>query len=717
MVNPDDDSPVVAAIKVSEAPVIDGRVVGDPAWAHVTPATEFWQTTPNQGQAASERTEVRISFDDTYLYVGVILHDSEPDKIIISDSRRDASLEETDSFSFILDTYRDQQNGFVFGTNPAGIEYDAQVTNQGEGSFGGGRQQSGSGGGFNLNWDGAWIVATSISETGWSAEFAIPFKTLRYSSKETGPWGINFQRNIRRRNEKSFWVKLPRQYGLNRVSLAGELDGLQTPDLRNLQFIPYALSSTRRDFTVEAPETTTTADVGADLKYSLTPSLTFDATVNTDFAQVEIDEQQINLDRFNLFFPEKRPFFLENAGIFSVGSPAEVEMFFSRRIGIGPDGEAIPILTGARVSGAVSDQTKVGLLNMQMRSVDEVVAANNFLVARVQHELPNRSAIGVIATNRNSTGDFGNKDDYNRLIAIDGRLGIGELTVVSGYLARSVSPDTSGGQYAFDLQSAYVSQSWRLSAGYTEVASAFNPELGFLSRTAYRKVSGSIFKSIRMSDFLGLHEIRPHTNYRAYFDLDGFQETGYWHLDSHWEWKNGYEIHTGVNFTREGVKEAFEISPDVFVTEGTYDHHELALVGFTNRGSRLSTGMRLTVGGIFGGDRVSTNNDIRFRWGDAFTTEFSFSRNDVVLPGGDFVANLFRGRMSYSFTPRIYVQTLIQYNNRSEIWSANARFGWLRDANTGLFVVFNQANDVTAGMREILNRGVTLKYTHLFDVL
>ena len=402
---------------------------------------------------------------------------------------------------------------------------------------------------------------------------------------------------------------------------------------------------------------------------------------------------------------------------FSVGSPAEVEMFFSRRIGIGPGGEAIPILTGGRVSGAISDRTKVGLLNMQMKSVEGVAAANNFAVARVQHELPNRSAIGFLATNRNATGDLAGDSDYNRLFALDGRLGIGELTQLSGYVARSVSPDTSGGQYAYNLEGLYSSESWRLSAGYTEVASAFNPELGFLSRTSYRKISGSIFKSIRVGNFLGLHEIRPHTNYRAFFDFDGFQETGYWHIDSHWEWKTGHEIHTGLNFTREGVKDPFEISEDIVVPTGTYDHHEAAIVAFTNRGSFFSTGLRLVVGGIFGGDRVSTTNDIRFRLGETFTTEFSLNRNDITLPGGNFVTTLFRGRLSYSFTPRIYLQTLVQYNDQSEVWSANVRFGWLRDANTGLFVVYNQANDLVLGQREVQNRGLTVKYTHLIDVL
>ena len=249
------------------------------------------------------------------------------------------SLEETDSFQIILDTYLDKQNGFVFGTNPAGLEYDGQVTNEGQGSgrFGGGgsgrpgqssQSQRGSGGGFNLNWDGVWQVRAQTSDIGWTAEFAIPFRTLRYPSGTDQVWGLNFQRNIRNRNEQAFWAPLPRQFNLYRLSLAGELQGVQVPAQRNLKITPYVLGEAIR--LDRDASTTTDGDFGADLKYSVTPSMTLDLTYNTDFAQVEVDEQQINLDRFNLFFPEKRPFFLENAGLFSVGVPSQVEVFFSR---------------------------------------------------------------------------------------------------------------------------------------------------------------------------------------------------------------------------------------------------------------------------------------------------------------------------------------------------------------------------------------------------
>ncbi len=723
----EEEVPLAVASHHETAPALDGDVLGDPAWAGAEPITGFWQTTPNEGDPASERTEVRIIYTDKALYVGVVCFDREPEGIIVSDSRRDAPLDETDSFRLIFDTYLDGQNGFVFGTNPAGIEYDAQVTKEGQGAFGA-RQQTGSGGGFNINWDGSWDVRTRISEVGWSAEFEIPFRTLRFPGGDDQTWGVNFQRNIRRRNERAFWTKMPRQYDIARVSRAGRLDGLDVPQPRNLQIMPYVLGQASRDFTVTDAKTDGTGDFGVDLKYSITPSMTLDATYNTDFAQVEVDEQQINLDRFSLFFPEKRPFFLENAGLFSVGvsefNGQEVELFFSRRIGIGPDGEAIPILGGARLSGQVAG-LNVGLLNMQTEKVGGVAPANNFSVARVRKDLPNRSAIGVMVANRISTSDitFDDPDieepaDDNQTVAVDGRLGLGEYGQVSGFLARTFSPHLDGDEYAYNLNLSYVSNVWRLNATFTEVADNFNPEMGFLRRSSeYRKLTGLVFYAYRPENLLGLHELRPHVSYQGFWDFSGFQETGRWHIDNHWEWKSGFEIHTGINLTREGVKETFEISDGVLVPPDTYDHAEAQIVLITNQGKKVSLSSRNFIGGFFGGDRVNLAGTFRLRANEALTTEFTISHNNISLPGGDFTTNLFRARVSYSFTPRIYVQGLFQYNDSADLWSANLRFGWLQAANTGLFIVFNEVSETNEFFGGPQARSITLKYSRLFNVL
>ena len=714
--------PLVRAVRVEGAPEIDGDVLGDPMWDDADPTTGFRQSTPNEGQPASERTEVRIVYNGETLYVGVICYVRDPGTIIVSDSRRDTPLNETDSFRIIIDTYRDSQNGFVFGTNPAGLEYDGQVTNAGQGSGrggGGGRpgQQRGSGGGLNLNWDGAWQVSASISEIGWSAEFAIPFRTFRYPSGEGQTWGVNFQRNIRHSNEESFWAPLPRQFNLYRLSLAGEVQGLQVPAQRNLKLTPYALGeAVRRESDVR---TTAFGDVGADLKYSVTPSLTMDLTLNTDFAQVEVDEEQINLDRFNLFFPEKRPFFLENAGLFSVGLPGQVEVFFSRRIGIGDSGQQIPIIGGGRLSGKIGNNTNIGFLSMQAQSLDETLTpSNNFTVARVRQDFVNRSNIGAIFVNRQATGHLAGDRDFNRSYAVDGRLGIGQEGTISGFVAGTQTPDVKGDTHAYNLTGEYDTESYRVTLGYTEVGPNFNPEVGFYSRRGYQRANALVFTTFRPENFIGMHEIRPHVSHYTIWNFDtGQQESQFTHIDTHWEWQNGHEVHTGVNVFKEGVLEPFEIFPDVIVPVGTYDDAEAQLVAHTNRGAPFSVSFNTIFGGFFGGNRVQLRPQATLRVGEAFNAQFSWTRNDINLPSGSFVANLGQLRVNYSFTTRMFVQALVQYNDSADVWSSNIRFALLSDANTGLFIVYNDTQGLGSARPTGAGRSLTIKYSQLFDLL
>ena len=744
-------APLARALRVEAGPDVDGDVLGDAAYEDARLATGFVQSRPFEGQPASERTEVRIVYTADTLYFGVVCYMDDPSTIITADSRRDSNLQETDSFQVILDTYHDGLNGFIFGTNPAGVEYDGQVTNEGQGSgrFGGGgsgrpgnnRQQRGSGGGFNLNWDGVWQVATSVTDIGWSAEIAIPFRTLRYPPAEVQTWGMNFQRNIRSRNEQVYWSPLPRQYNLNRLSLAGELEGLIVPAQRNLQIVPYFLGDTQR---AASGDNSRDGQFGADLKYSITPSMTLDATYNTDFAQVEVDDEQVNLDRFTLFFPEKRPFFLENAGLFSVGQPGAVDVFFSRRIGIDEDRSQIPIIGGGRLSGKVGNNTNVGFLNMQTAelesesSPDEGTPRQNFTVARVRQDLANRSNVGVMFVNRRASGrfaqgaDYNRREDYNRTVAFDGRVGIGEGGTVTGFFARTFSPTDQPDQpvvdtHAWAFSAQHQSEVTRLNIGYTEVAPNFNPEVGFLARRSYRRMNGSVFATFRPDNFIGLHEWRPHVNHRTVFDFNtGLHESQFTHIDQHLEWRNGYEIHTGMNITREGVSQPFELqSSGVWVPPGTYDHSEAQIAGNTNLGAPVSLNINTIIGGLFGGNRITVTPSVSARAGETFNAMLEWSYNDLRLPGGNFTTNLGRLRLSYSFSTRMFFQALVQYNDSEDIWSSNLRFGLLRDANSGLFIVYNDINYMGSMLHreryeqalQSTGRTLTIKYSHLFNVL
>lgn len=704
--------PSASAHELSLDPVIDGEVLNDVVWQNLPSVDNFIQTKPNAGLPATEKTEVRVAYNSTTFYLAVVCFDAEPAKLVVSDARRDATLDNTDSFLFILDTYHDGQNGFMFGTNPIGIEYDGQVDNEGQGVQSVNRQQPGVIGGFNLNWDASWTVKSTVGDYGWSAEFAIPLRTLRFASGENQTWGINFQRNIRKTNEIVYWAPLPIQFDLKRLSLEGTLTGLNLKAPRNLKLIPYALGRVSKNFDERPAETKFQPEVGADIKYSITPAVTLDLTYNTDFAQVEVDQQQVNLDRFNLFFPEKRPFFLENAGQFTVGATGEVDLFFTRKIGIGPEGEVVPIIGGARLSGKIRN-TNIGFLNMFTDDRAGIgIEKNNFAVARVNHQLGQRSSIGGIIVNRQS---LDTADHYNRTFALDGKWGLGKKATISGYYAKTETPGVELNEQSYKILYTYEWLGYRGSAGYSEVGEGFNPEVGFLMRSAFRKPELALLKQIRMNGKFGLMEWRPHFSYRSYWNYDNFLETSYLHVDNHWVWLNGFEIHTGINFTTEGVVTPFELSASegIFVPAATYNHREAQLVLISNPSKPFYVNIRSILGGSFGGRRYLNTGIVGLRLGDRFNSEFSLSLNDVHLPQGDFLAKIFASRVSYSFTPRINLQSFIQYNSEVDLWSMNIRFSILEQANTGLFVVYNDVYQ----HGDALNRSLTLKYTHVFDLL
>jgi len=703
--------PVGQATALSSEPRIDGVVLGDPVWDGASALTGFIQTQPNSGRPMTQDTEVYVGYTSTALIIGVVAYDSEPQEIISTDTRRDSSLDDTDSVKILIDGLRDRQNGFIFGTNPSGVEYDGQVTREGAG-----QGFPGAPGGFNLNWDAPWTVQSAIFDGGWSTELRIPFTTLRYGSADVQSWGFNVERRIRRNNEIGYWAPMTQDRDLMRVSEAGTLDNVRPPRPRNLQITPYVLASREKGGSL--PSEVGNEEVGVDIKYSVTPSLTLDLTYNTDFAQVEVDEQQVNLDRFNLFFPEKRPFFLENSGQFTVGNPREVELFFSRRIGIA-SGQPVPIEGGARLSGKVGSSTNVGFLYMSSEDVTGIASGNDYTVARVNQEFENRSSLGFIYVGRDGDGSLNGDpgQDENQTYAIDGRLGIGDNFLLQGWVAQTDTPGLSGNDKAYSIGGDYNNANWSNAFNYTEVEGNFNPEVGFLSRTDFRKVEARVLRRIRPENFGRIFELRPHVMFRGFWDPTGFQETGFLHFDNHFEFQSGTEIHTGVNLTREGVRDPFEIVDGVVIQPGTYDHSEVQLVYMGDQSAPLNMSMRFFAGGRFGGDRITAEPTIRYRIGEKFTSEFAYVYNDFDLPvpGGDFTANLARLRLSYSFSPKILVQLLAQYNEQDDTVSTNFRFSWLQSANAGFYLVYNELDERAIGAPP-RGREIIIKYSRIFDV-
>ena len=721
--------PTGSVIPISGAvPIIDG-LLDEEVWSLGEPITEFFQREPVEGVPVSERTEVRILSDGEALYVGAWLYDRNPDQIVPGEEFRDSDRQVADHFGVIFDTYQDRQNGFVFVTTPAAIEYDAQVSDEGQS---GGRnvtarrrQQSSSTGGLNLNWDGSWEVATSRDGEGWYAEFRIPFATLRYGGGSDQTWGMNMVRRIRRRNEESFWAPIPRQHNFYRLSLGGDLTGVPAPTQRSATVTPYVLSSVERNyinsygrkprFSQKLPR-----EVGMDAKITITPSLTLDLTANTDFAQVEVDEQRTNLTRFPLFFPEKRPFFLENAGTFTAGTSGRrpTEMFFSRRIGISPGGNPVPILGGGRLSGKVRG-IGVGLMQIFTDGIDPSIESgvqkNSFTVARVNKEFGNRSRVGALFVQRRGVRDGG---DYNRTYTVDGRLGFGEAFTLDWWLAGTETPGLRNGNKAANVNLSYQIRDFRTSFQFRNVGENFNPEVGFVNRVGYRYLDGNINKAFRMPSVSWIREFAPHINTRHYWGLDGFLETGYVHIDPEFKTEGGGLFGPELNFYQEGLRENFHIAPGVVIPVGNYNNFLPAFEMRTDPSARFSARGLVRAGSFFSGRRYGGDATITYR-NPVLTTEVKIDHNDVQLNQGNFKVTLVSMKFGYFFTPRVFLQTLIQYSSQADIWSINTRFGLLDTAGTGLYLVYNESQE-THGIASIygpIMRSFVIKYSKFIRIL
>ena len=685
----------------TEAPTIDG-VLDDDVWEKATPLTDFIQAEPFEGQPASETTEVRIVYDDDAIYIGAAMHDTDPSQIVTTDTRRDAGLGDMDSLQIIFDTYRDQQNGFVFGTNVAGIQYDGQVRDQGNTS---------------TSWDGSWDVRTNLTETGWTAEFRIPLRTLRYGPAPQA-WGINVFRNIQRHRERAYWAPLARIYSLGRLSSAGELRGLGLKTPRNFKVLPYVVGSANRNF---LPRTNTNSHVdgefGFDAKFGVTPSLNLDTTYNTDFAQVEVDTQQINLTRFNLRFPEKRPFFLENSGLFTIGKGQELDLFFSRSIGLDERGGIVPIKAGGRLTGKAGGYN-IGVLNMQTDDVGSL-PGNNFSVMRISRELPSRSGLGAIFVNRTATGDLARSGDWNRTWGADGRLGLGDYFRAAGFAARTETPGMSGRDSAYNVDSEWDDGHNRVGFEYGVTGEDFNPEVGFLeNEDGYRRYLFRFEETLRQQRVRdwGFRELLPHMTYTRYNYLDnGELQNAEFHLDNHWDWENGNFLSAALNGTWDGLRVPFEVYPGVIVPPGEHGGLRLYARGNTDRRKAISARGSWDLGRFLNGDQSSPSMTLTIRHGGNFTVETTWNYRAISLPQGAFHTNLGNMRVTYNFTPSVFVQSLIQYNDRTDRWSTNLRFHWLETAGTGFFVVYND----TEGLNGVgpVDRTFIIKYVRQFDIL
>jgi uncharacterized protein DUF5916/cellulose/xylan binding protein with CBM9 domain len=719
-------------------PTIDGRL-SDEVWGSVPPFTDFTQLDPTEGAPATERTEVRVLFDRTNVYVGIVCFDSEPGKIIVSQARRDSPLTDVDAVVVVLDTFNDNQNAFVFGTNALGIEYDGQVAGEGQtaglstpGQASGGLSTSGQQRGgisaFNPNWDGDWRVKAAITERGWEAEMAIPLKTLRYAPGSDRTWGFNVMRNIRRKNEQVFLSRIPRGFDIYRVSMAAKLTGLELPARRDLKVIPYALASANKDYTAASDQLDRRGDVGFDVKWGVRPSLTADFTVNTDFAQVEADDEQVNLTRFDLFFPEKRPFFLENATTFQFGAPQQIDLFNSRRIGLsglGSSGTPIDIIAGARLSGKLGHYN-VGILNMQTaKTTDErtdrlVAPSNNFGAVRVQREV-GRSTFGGAFVSRQGVGSPAGPDSFNRAYGLDANIQVSRNAKLFTFIARSDSPGAKGSDYAGRVFYSFQNNLWQASAGYSQVGDRFDSEVGFVPRKGYRRPEYRLFLQAQPKRWPWIRRISPHTSYAGYYGFDGQLQSSNHHFH-YFEIQpaRGGRFGLVVDRAQDRPLVPFLVynanGRRVVIPPGLYTWYQPYGEFLSDPSAAFAGSVRIKGGGFYDGDFRSVELLGSVRGGSRFTGSIGLTRQRIVLPGGRFTTDLVPVKASYSFTTLASLQALVQYNSQTTLLSSNIRLALLNRSGTGLFVVYNDRRDTSSfNPAEVLGRSFIVKYTRLLD--
>jgi hypothetical protein len=743
--------PEVVAARTDRPPVIDGDLA-DGVWVQAVPSADFRQREPVEGGVPSEGTEVRVLYDDHQLYFSIRCFDSEPDRITAARMRRDGPLDEDDHVQVILDTYDNRRGGYLFRTNPLGAQYDALLTDEGRT--------------LNDAWNAVWACRARKDSLGWTAELAIPFDQLRYPASDNARWGINVGRTIKRRNEEIFLLPPSQSFGTRggqRTSQMATLTGLGRRQRRTQrEVVPYLLTGTQRDFEALDSSEDPFADIGADVKIGVSRGLTLDLSYNTDFAQVESDREEVNLTRFSLFFPESRSFFLEGAGIFSLGerqertsSPPPTILFYSRRIGI-EEGHEVPVTYGAKLSGRVGPW-EIGALNMMTEpaffrdqleedryltdggvwldddDIDELdedelgslslvdtVTANVidtvevertlFNVLCVKRDILGRSNVGLMLTDKNPAEG----EDYNRALGVDANLSFLEgSTNLTGFVAQTWTPGSQGenraGYLEFDRRAGDV----ELTASYLDVGDDFDPEVGFVPRTDVRRLR-SRFRYRPRPDTPWIRRYSMGGEWTHLLDRDNELQTREVRGSFFLQTEAGDWIGIEAKERFERLDDDFEIHTDIDISEGDYTFREAGLRLFFSSSRRLGGRLSLNAGDFFDGTRRRVDAEATWKASDRFSLESKYEINRVQLPAGDFTAQRLSERVLWTLSPELYVRGLFQWNSQRHVVGGNALLSYRYRPGSDLFVVYNHVWD-TEGSLHQLNRSLQFKTTYFWQ--
>ena len=675
------------------APItIDGSL-NEAAWSSAPKIGELVQRQPDTGSAPSERTEVTLLRDEDNLYIGVIAYDSEPNRVVATQMARDASLNADDRIEILLDTFRDQRSAFYFATNPAGALVDGLAFANGQ---------------LNTEWDAIWDVRTTRTSSGWTAEFAIPFKSLSFPAGQS-VWGFNIARTISRKLEDDRWSGARLDTQFLQVSEAGEitnLGGLTQGiglDLRPFlagRWLNVAGGDDEDDFSGKP---------GLDIFYSITPSLRLTATINTDFGETEVDARQINLTRFSLLFPEKRAFFLEGAGVFSFastgpetpggipGTGADLYPFFSRRIGL-IGGQEVPLDAGVKLTGTVG-RTEVGVLSVRTRDLqsdDGTVIADDegFFIGRVKRNLFEQSYVGAIFTAGNpSPGASAQTYGADARLATSRFLGRQNNFVVDGFAVRGVTGADSTDDWSYGFSAAYPNDKFDAQVAFREIQRNFRPALGFFQRDNARllRVGASYNPRPR---FLNIQQMFHDLYYTRFTNLDNnlVESWDLYIAPLDWHFQSGDSVHAvfDVNPMYERLFETFEISPGVFLPPGEYRFTRFRTNAMSAARRRLSASASVGTGSYWSGHAEQVTASVTYRLPPWFNMSVSTNQTFARLPEGDFIARIYTTNIGYTASPRLSFSNLIQYDNRSRNLGWQSRVRWTLQPGNDLFFAFNQ---------------------------
>ena len=693
------------SIKKSAEPIVLDGEINELAWQEAEIARDFVQQFPYDTAQAVTRTEVRVTYNDQFLYISAVCWDDEAGDYVVQSLKRDFSYPITDAFAVFIDPFSDKTNGFNFTVSPLGVQREGLLENGG--SFG-----------VSTQWDNKWFSEVKEYDDKWVVEMAIPFKTLRFNAGND-QWRINFSRNNLKCNENSCWVPIPRAYNVATMAFSGEMKFEEAPKKSgpNVSIIPYVLGRYTADY--ENKVDNFKPNVGLDAKVAVTSSLNLDLTLNPDFSQVEVDRQVTNLSRFSLFFPERRQFFIENSDLFAQNGFSKIRPFFSRNIGL-YRGSAVPILGGARLSGKLNQNWRIGAMSMQTEGVGSLnLQGQNYAVAAVQRKVFERSSVGLMWVNRQGF-DGGKMDsrDFNRVLGFDYFYNSKNNKLRGkGFYHRSFGPEKLGKESANAIWMMYNDQNFRLMYNHEWVDENYNAEVGFVPRHKYFRLEPSA--NVNFYPKKGIVQRHGPTSYASwYWDNQSWQS-----IERHSVVGYNVILQNRSQFSVSGT-ESYIYLQNEFDPTNTGANPITDSVGYNyrylsaNYSSDYRKKFNVEVGGqhgcYFNGTRSNIGGEINFRtqpWG---IFSLRFDQNYISLPDTNVWLSLISPRVELSFTKNLFFTTFFQYNSQSNNFNINARMQWRFKPMSDLFIVLtDNYNTPNIGIK---NRALVLKLNYWFSL-